>query len=274
MVHGKIMNIMLILLLSFSYLYSYEDKDEEINKNVNSVVNLSIGFSNASSDAKFFEKYNKIIGGFNTEIKTNLNFSFSTKYEFNKKYRIGYSISYLQFSMYDTFEQNINNSGLSTRLVNEDFKMIDFPVLLMFEYNPRQGQQFKTYGGIALGTTVTKMYWNEEINTYDWDKRKGGLRYDELMFFPIIRLYAGTELGFDKEEKQSMLGGITIEPRINYVFRKIDFFSVISNQFENHVNSLNESFWFNNFIFEINFGITINFYHNKKEVQNGNERNI
>ena len=98
--------------------------------------------------------------------------------------------------------------------------------------------------------------------------------YDKLKFFPTFRIYFGTELGFDKENKESLLGGITFEPRINYILRKVDLFKPIQGQFDNPYNSLSNSFWFNNFIFELNIGLSLNFYHKKKELINGNERNI
>jgi len=258
--------IALLILVFCSNLFSYEDIDQNINNNVKSIVNVSIGHSVSNQNKQFFEIYNSIIGGNSNEFRQSPTVNFSTKYSFRDIYRMGFSISYLELSLYDSFNQKINNSSSSSRDIIENINWTDFPVLYIFEINPRQEHQFKSYAGVGLGLTISKVEWTEEISTYDWDIRQGGTNYDKFQFFPTIRLYAGTELGFDKENKHSMLGGITIEPRLNYVFRKIDFFSVISNQFESSKSDLNNSFWFNNFIFEINIGITLNFYHKKKGV--------
>lgn len=255
---------LIIILVFCSNLFSYKDIDQNINKNVQTIVNLSIGHSVSNKNKQFFEIYNNIIGGKTDEFKQSPNINFSTKYSFRNIYRMGFSVSYLENSLYDSFNQAIFNTGYTSRDIVENITLTDIPVLYVFEFNPRQEHQFKSYAGFGAGVLISKVEWIEDINTFDWDIRQGGTNYNEFQFFPTLRFYAGTELGIDKENKQSLLGGITIEPRLNYVFRKIKFFSVVSNQFESSISDLNSSFWFNNFIFELNIGITLNFYHKKK----------
>jgi hypothetical protein len=256
--------LFLFTILFINQIYAYRDKDEAINSKVSSVIHLQIGGIFTSSNPDFFEIYRRDLGGTAEAFSSSPTVSLSGKYTYKDIYKMGYSISFLKTKINDVYEQRIGGSNLARREVFQDINFTDFPVLFLFEFNPKQRHQFKSYAGIGVGTVISKVYWYEDIMTFDWDTRKGGTVHNRLMFFPTLRLYVCTELGFDKENEESFLGGITIEPRLNYVYRNVDLFSPIIPQIDNDFHNLGKRFWFNNFIFEINFGLTLNFYHIKK----------
>lgn len=256
------MLIIIVILFNF-FSFSYNDKDKKINNRVSSIIQLHYGVLFPNQNFEFFEIYKKDIGGKNQKFRYGPSIGITNKFNFKDNYRIGVSLSRFEIDFYDEYEQPIYPNSLSNRYVVQNINWQDYPVLFLFEYNPNKKNQFKSYIGGGLGVVVSNVYWNEEIETFDWDVRKGGVVYDELKFFPIARFYFGTELGFDKENNESLLGGITIEPRINYIYRYIDFFSPVSVQVENAYYGINKNIWFNNFIFEFNVGLTLNFYYKK-----------
>lgn len=257
----------IILIFFINSSFSYEDKDREINKNIKSILHFHFGAVLNNRNSEFFEIYRKDLGGNIDDFKISPTAGLTIKYGYKDVMRLGVSVSYYSFRLYDEMEQEINSSVQARREIVEDFDWTDIPILFIAEYNPKKSHQFKSYAGAGIGVVVSKVFWNEEIQTYDWDIRQGGIVYDEFQFYPTFRLYFGTELGFDKEKKESLLGGITFEPRINYILRKDDLFYPIQSQIENQFHGLGKSFWFNNFIFELNIGLTLNFYHKKKGVK-------
>ncbi len=254
----------LLTILFINQLYAYKNKDQQINNKVSSVVHLQIGGLITGQNPDFFEIYKRDLGGGVEDFSKTPTISFSGKYSYKNIYKMGYSLSFYRVTINDVYSQQIPGANLAKRDIVQDINITDVPVLFLFEFNPKQSNQFKSYAGIAAGVVVSKVFWYEDIITYDWDTRKGGTLYDQLMFFPTLRLYSTTELGFDKESEESFLGGITIEPRINYIYRNVDLFSPIIPQMKSDFHNLGKRFWFNNFIFEINIGLTLNFYHINK----------
>jgi hypothetical protein len=89
--------------------------------------------------------------------------------------------------------------------------------------------------------------------------RKGGNHYDNNIFTPAFRILTGVELGFDKFEYSKFLGSLILEIRYSYMFRNIDIFSKIKNQFRVYPDSWNHSFSIAPGNLELNLGISFNF---------------
>lgn len=253
----------ILIILIYSTLYSYDDKDKEINKNVSSIIHLQYGFLFPNNNSEFFEIYKKDLGGFKSNFNYKPSLSISNKFIYNNDFRVGILVSRYSYDFYEEYEQLIIPNTLFYRNIIQNISINDYPVLGIMEYIPRKENQFKSYVGLATGILVSKVYWEEEISTFDWDQRRGGIVYDNLFYYPMISVYFGTELGFDKINKESFLGGLTIEPRINYIYRKMDFFSPLNKQIPDAYFGINREIWINNFIFELNLGLTLNFYIKK-----------
>lgn len=256
------MTSLLYILLCYFSLAHNNTNIENTNK-ITSILQINYGAIFPNKNQEFFDIYEKDLGGIANSFKYSSIVGITNKFIFNSNYRIGASLNYYKFKLYDEFEQLIVPNQLLKRNIVENLTWEDYPILFIFEYNPNIKKQFNSYIGGGIGLVLSNIYWNENIETYSWDIRKGGIVYDEYKLYPTLRFYFGTELGFDKEKKESFLGGIIIEPRINYTFRQIDFFSPIRNQIPDAYYGINRKFWFNNFIFELNLGLTFNFYFKK-----------
>lgn len=252
-----------LCLFIFANKILYAQNTDNSKDFVNSVIQVYCGYLNPSKNNEFFEIYKNDIGGKKESFHYTLNFGIANKISIYDKFKLVISLNRYGLTLSDDFNQKIETNNLLTRRVIENFSWTDYPCLVNIEYSPNTLKQFKSYAGLGIGLVFSKLYWEEKIESYNWDIRKSGIIYDDIKEYPTIRIYCGTELDFDKSSKKSFFGGLTIEPRINYIYRKIDFFAPISPQIRYSVNGNTKYFWFNNFIFELNLGLTFNFYFKK-----------
>ncbi len=252
----------IFLLLTSSHLLAEESLYDTRNY---STVNISVGSPMGTSAANFFDVYKTVFGGKNTQFENGLNIGIGTKMDLTDKFRIGFSANFFQSKLIDSYMQVEPNpsdtSNAYFRNLSQSFQFETAPVMVTIEFVPYNQSQFRTYSGIGAGYTFSSGRWEEKINeTSVNDYRSGGIHYSEKTAYPTFRLLTGIELGFDKRNKESLLGSLILEIRYTYIMRDIDIFREVKKQFKNRIPALNKSYGFINGYLSINLGISFNFY--------------
>ncbi len=108
-----------------------------------------------------------------------------------------------------------SGSRTVTRELVEDFTIRALPVLATVEYLPFP-QQFQEYVGVGVGAAGIRTTWIEYASSNaPGDPRVGGQLINSQTIQPMVRLYCGVILGFDKFGVASN-GSIIIEGRYSW----------------------------------------------------------
>jgi hypothetical protein len=176
----------------------------------NSIIYLMAGFPFAAESKDFFANYSSILGGKKEEFRVFPIMCIGSKFQFWQKFRLGFETEFFYAQAKDYFEQKYATTDeVIYRNLSETIKVSTIPALATFEFIPHD-KQFRTYLGCGLGFSFTNISWNEILeSTDDYDKRQGGNHYNEFQIDPMIKLYSGLELGFDKDKTENFLGSFS-----------------------------------------------------------------
>lgn len=256
--NNKLIKLYLIFLIlnitTFQKLYAIELKNS---------IYIQISAPFTSNDDSFLNDYNTLIGGNKVVYHLTPAYSLIFKSNFQKGFRICLSLDYFTSYFNDNFTQKFKLIDKDYyRNVISEFSIKNFPILLNYESIPSDNI-YRNYYGIGLGMNLSSIYWNETINSdFSNDIRKSTNPINESVIYPAIKLYSGVELGFDKKNKNEILGGINIEASILYTFRKYMVFKDLKKQFKNYPDSWNQSVSLDRFQILLTFGLSLNLYHN------------
>ena len=221
----------------------------------------SFGSSIGQTSSDFFTTYNSLIHGSTNSFNSNMFLNIGLKFHFIENFRLGIETELLNFDLNDSFEELTDPliTDSPHRTIVEEIHLNTIPVFFNIEYIP-YNIQFRTYFGSGIGIVINSLVWNEFINSNkNKDIRVSGKHIDNLFFSPALKLYTGMELGFDKEPYSRFLGSLYFQFNINYIFRNTEFFSKISEQFEN-IKNIETKTQLIPFYFILNIGITIAVY--------------
>ncbi len=235
-------------------------KDLDYNyKQFNSIIYITAGLVLIAESEDFFEHYKGILGGKKGEFTNYPLGGIGTKFQFWEHYRIGLEAEFCFTQLTDSYIQEaVTVDEKIIRSISQDIKITSIPLFFSFEFVPLN-QQFRTYTGIGIGAVFSNITWNELLSSDISEKRHGGEHYNENSIFPAARLYAGLELGFDKDETENFLGSFIIELKYTMMFRKLKLFSGIANQFDELPENINNSFTILPGYLGLYIGLTFNF---------------
>jgi hypothetical protein len=200
---------------------------------------VSVGGVYATSANDFLDSYHGVIGGGSSTFKHSPAYGVGLKFWLTDHYRMSVAADYFKSDFYDYFDQADSlNIGNVERNIAEQISASTLPITLSIDFIPLE-QQFKTYVSLGTGIVISKVNWTEKVNSNrQSDPRKGGEHYGETQLFPLVRTAVGVELNFDKSVAGNVVGSLTFELRYTYMFRNIDLFGEVKNQFENGTSSL------------------------------------
>lgn len=259
---------MIIIAISFSKLKGEGGNLENLDysyKQFNSIIYLTTGYVLSSGSKEFFIHYKQFLNGNKTDFVFYPILGVGTKFQFINKFRFGLETEFTYAQMKDAYIEELpgyDKKGF--RAISQDFSIKSFPSFFTIEYIPNQ-QQFRTYFGVGLGTVFSDIKWNELLSSSDpFDKRKAGEHYNEFGIYPAGRLYAGLELGFDKFESENFVGSFILEIKYTAMYRYLQIFSSISNQFEEIPEGIKNDYLVLPGYLGIYAGLTFNFNRRRK----------
>jgi outer membrane protease len=238
-------------------------------KNLSSLFFLSVGIAFGSASPSFFNDYNKLFvtntddnttnPNTNKDFKTTSDINIGLKFQFLPNYRFGILIDYVKAYLTDGINQTYKSFGYDqSRYLGENISVSSIPILITAEYIPFD-TQFRIYYGIGLGVVVSSTDWDEFVSsTNEYEQRTGGQLVLKNTIYPSFRIYAGTELGFDKTSKSAFLGSFIIEAGYTFYGRYINMFSELANQFDPKLSNSGTSYTVFPGYIGLNFGITFN----------------
>jgi len=233
---------LLFFLLNFNSSFSDIVKPNDNIKAFKSIIFLSVGMPFATESKDFFKHYVSILGGAKTEFNAFPIFAFGTKFQFWETLRIGIASEIFYAQLNDPFMQvvkTIDDKGI--RSITEKFDINSIPLLFTIETIPLE-QQFRTYYGVGLGVVFSNLKWEEILtSTFPFDKREGGVHFDETNIYPAFRIYTGVELGLDKYMIKNFVQSITIEAKFTYFVRDMNIFKEIAYQFDKKPENIYDS---------------------------------
>lgn len=254
---------LLFIILTINAVHAAIDEEKEeqkSSKEYRSIIFISVGMALGVTADDFFKEYHNELSGKVKEFSLSTKYGVGTKFEFFKGIRICLLADYFEAKLHDGYTEQVSSGGQNgERIISQKMIIKTIPLFLSIEAVPFR-MQFRTYQGIGVGAAYSDIRWQENISsTIINDKRTGGLHYDDITFYPAIRVYAGIELGFDKYFKNSFLGCLVFEVNYSYINRKVNIFEKISSQFEKKPSAWNDKFDLITGYLGFNLGITFNF---------------
>ncbi|MFN3195394.1 MAG: hypothetical protein ACE364_05555 [Chlorobiota bacterium] len=195
---------------------------------------VSAGGVYGGNSAEFMNIYQNQIGGNNVNFKHTPAFGFGLKAWINDNYRISLHAEYFESRMNDAyFEFDSLQLGTVERDLFHKINTTTIPIVASIDYIPIE-QQFKTYLTFGAGIVISKVKWEENVNsTRSSDLRVGGIHYNQTDILPMLRAGLGVELDFDKPVVGEVIGSLTFELTYSYMFRNLPMYDNIKNQFVN-----------------------------------------
>lgn len=203
---------------------------------------ITLGGVYGANSSEFLDKYQNIIGGNEVKFKHTPAFGVGLKFWINEKYRLSVGGDYFFSSFNDSFDDfDSLNIGTVNRSIISKVNSSTIPIVFSVDYIPVE-QQYKTYISFGTGIVISKTKWTEKVNSNrSSDYRVGGTQYDATDINPLLRAAVGLELDFDKAVVGNIIGNLTIEARLTYMFRNLNIFENIKNQLGDRSSLLENS---------------------------------
>ncbi len=227
--------VFFFLTLSFTPSKASEnDIKRQDTLKINSSLILSAGLVYGGYSEQFFNGYTKTLGGSKTEFDNSPTIGATLKYQILNSWRVGINANYLHSKLLESYTQNVYRTQLiGTRSIIQNLFITTSNLIALIEIMP-YNQQFRTFCGLGSGISISNINWNEQITTTVInDMRKSGNIITEKSLYPAFKIYAGTELMFDKTRFNSLSAGLIIEISYTYIYRKTGIYNTIAKQFEN-----------------------------------------
>lgn len=270
MVH-ELKFIFLITLFIFSELASsqdlqYIDEDENINSQILFQIVGEIGLPVYTIEERFLDDYKRILNDDPPEFQKTFVYSLGLRLRVLEKVNLKLSTTYYEMSLYDNYFKPYNENTSNGRIFEQDIRFTEFLNYLHLEIIPYYRSQFRTFFSLGLGASYSTLYWDEKVDSDQVsDFRTGDTWINDMLINPGFKFTFGTELNFDKYGRKSILGGLIFSISVNRLFRNIQFFNNASEQLiRENIEGINNSYFINNFLVEIDLGFTLNFYNNQR----------
>jgi hypothetical protein len=261
----KIIFLVLIFLVYFNMnLFSNESDTLRKFKKYHTTVFLSTGSGFIANSYKFFDIYNKVLGGKISEFKILPVYGIGTKVMFTPEIRFGISAEFAETKINESVFQIVQTKDeKGSRIMSEDFVLRQLPVFLTAEYVPYSSWQFKTFAGSGLGVNIALTRWSENIkSSLIDDKRISGMQYNSVDLLPALKIYSGLELGFDRMTNLHFLGSLIIQFSYTHFFGGVDLYKTVRKQYDVIPQEINDT------LIPVQgyltFGIAVSFNFNRK----------
>lgn len=234
------MKYIFVILAFFSLItksYSQIILDRFSEDKYKPIIFLGLGSPFGHNADKFINLYQKGFGGNKQEFSTTPQISVEYKSWILPKMRLGLSTAYHNISYFDEFW---TSGAYITRNHTNEIEFHRLPFLLKVEFIP-YNKQFRSYVGLGIGALLQKIRWKETVrSTFNLDKRKNAVLFDETTPIPGINLYSGLELGFDEYPESFFLGSLIFQVDYSYFPNKIDIFKKARSVLDEPNNLLNQ----------------------------------
>jgi len=225
-----------------------------------SIVYLGIagGFTSGSDD--FFNTLRTEFGSTKRNLPLLPTLTAGTKVLISTGYRLGLQVNYQIINFNTSFEQYIDEPGMKGyRRLHHSYNITNMPILFTADYIPYTSQ-FRTYTGLGVGIVVVNTNWEEGLtSSIEQDNRRGGVHYDDTDIGALGRIYAGVELGFDKDYEDYFLGSLIIEASYTHTLVSSDYFVRVRQQFINAKPNLESTVNFVPGYLQLTMAVSFNF---------------
>ena len=248
-------------MLTANFIYA-NDTTNVKTKYIRTSFSFFIGFPFPSQSSNFKEVYQNKIGGRNNYYSPSALLSSRFQIEVNKNLSLGLHLEYFASEFRDNFTLYYQIVGENIyRTFSEYLDIKSMPVILIAEYSPVT-TPYKTYVGGGLGASFDDIYWYEEVNSnLSNDIRHSGVVYDKNPISPMIKFYSGVLLNFDKKKPRDFLGALHFEVSINYIFRSLNIYEKLNQQYVQPPEEFNEKYLFLPFYLSLSAGVSFNLFH-------------
>lgn len=197
-----------------------------------SIVYMGVAGGFTSGSDEFFNTLRAEFGSTKRNLPLIPTLAAGTKLLITPGYRFGLQVNYQIINFNTSFEQYVDEPGLKGyRQLHHTYNITNMPIILTADYIPYTSQ-FRTYTGLGIGMLVVNTNWEEGLSSsIEQDIRRGGVHYDNTDIGALGRIYAGVELGFDKDYEDYFLGSLIIEASYTHTFVGVDFYSRVRQQF-------------------------------------------
>lgn len=203
-------------------------------------VYLKLSSAYNTSSSEFFDIYGKVLGGVVNQFKISPEIGLAVKLQISPYLRLGLSVDYTESKISDSYFQEFKDfESKGLRFIGQDITFRQLPILLNLEYIPYWGTQFRTFAGVGAGVNPSLTLWNERISSnVIYDKRESGDKFNSVDFLGAYRIYAGVDLGFDRQTLDHYLASFILQLSYTEFLGNIDFFEKIRSEFESVPNEL------------------------------------
>lgn len=225
-----------------------------------SILFLGLGGSFTSGSDSFFKIFEDEFASTKRLFQIMPTLTAGTKVTIFPEFRFGLQVSYQIVNFNTTNGQVVDEPGLSGyRTLYQSFNITNMPVFVSADYMPYTSQ-FRTYTGFGLGFVVINTKWEEGVySTIEQDTRIGGLNYDHTDIGGFGRIYAGVELGFDKDYEDYFLGSLIIEASYSHTVVNTNLFHNVRKQFSPSKPALEQSINFIPGYLQLSVNLSFNF---------------
>lgn len=196
-------------------------------------IAVDMGWTFGLHSIDFFSEYKRLLSGpastFDVPVTVRGSVSTFLSQTALTGLQIGYHRAVLRESyLYTPF--GLDTATRARQTLSQDVTLSAIPVLLTFDYHPRN-RQFTTYVGGGIGLNIASLVWNESPSASQLaGARSSGTRYNDTHIFPAAMARAGMSLGWDRTLSDKVSGALHLEFSYLYAPFSGPFFETISAQ--------------------------------------------
>jgi hypothetical protein len=271
-----IKKVIIFVLIFGAWMFDSERANGEVilsdqKYELKSIVILGMGGGFTSGSDAFFDVFLNEFGSTKKLMAVMPTLYAGTKVTITPQFRFGFQANFQIVSFSSSNGQTVDEPGLrGYRTLHQNFEITNMPLFLSLDYMPYTSQ-FRTYSGLGLGMVVINTKWEEGvISTIKQDTRTGGLHYEDTDIGAFGRVYAGVELGFDKNFEDYFLGSLIIEASYSHTIVNADMFYKVRQQFNPPKESLSQKVNFVPGYLQLSVNVSFNF---NRKVGSSKQRN-
>lgn len=255
---------LLILSFFFTAKTAFGGTSSHFNDSAHKFVQLDVFiapvFGVSANDFFVVYKNPAFIGGQKTEFNPTASLGIWLKYPIIPAIRVGISAENYSSHLLESYSQfalGVDSLKKGVRNIQQDFSIKTVPILLTAEWCPSK-VQFRSFAGAGIGVALISAAWRESLtSTYSADLRTGGTYLNQGIVAPAIRLYAGTEMGFDQPKSRMFMHSLSFDLRFTFIPASFSLFKKLAPQFKNPPSEWSDETYFN--VGGISFSVSLNF---------------
>lgn len=250
----------IVLFLFLSLNFNILNAGESVVNSTRSVDEeiyflFSIAYLMGGNSPDFFDFYKNELLGVSKEFKLSPSINFGLIYDLNDISSIILISEFNRAVINDNYNEIISSGHTGVRNITQNFDISSLPITINYKYHPVVSNYF-TYVMIGFGVAYNQIKWEERVySSIQDDIRKGGLHYNNSLFYPILKLSSGIELEFDQKSEKNFLRSFFFELNFNFFFRSADIFSKAENQFYNKTEGFAKNYTILPYYFGLNLGL-------------------